>query len=110
MNTQVQPDWFHNKTSYEAFLYALTLVDKIKQAQNEGAIIYGKGRILTGEWVVSYKPNDLFIGVKIENCIGIYVGYYRIDRSGKTYCTKKEVKEAFKGISWVYPKYFHKLF
>jgi len=106
----VQPDWFHNKTSYEAFLYALTLVGKIKEAQSEGAIIYDEDGILTGEWVVDYDPEDPAILLQ-KGCSGwYYVGSQWDTRSGKVYCTKKEVKEAFKGISWVYPKDFHKLF
>jgi len=110
MNNQVQPDWFHNKTSYEAFLYALSLVDKIKQAQSEGAIIYDGNGILTGEFVVDYDPSGPTIGVK-EGCTTFgYVGSQWDTRTGKTYCTKKEVKEAFGGISWVYQKDFHKLF
>lgn len=107
---QVQPEWFHNKTSYEAFLYALTLVDKIKQAQSEGAIIYDEDGILTGEFVVDCDPSGPTIGVKEGFATYGYVGWQWDIRSGKTYCTKKEVKDAFKGISWVYPKNFHKLF
>lgn len=110
MNTQVKPDWFHNKTSYEAFLYALTLVNKIKQAQTEGAIVYDKDGILTGEWVVKYDPEQPSIGIKEDSSTSLYVGWQWDTRSGKVYCTKKEVKEAFGGISWVYPKDFHKLF
>jgi len=106
----VQPDWFHNKTSYEAFLYALTLVDKIKQAQSEGAIIYDCGETLNGEWIVDYNPENPSIYTKEDRCGFGYVGDQWDSHSGKTYCTKKEVKEAFKGISWVYPKDFHKLF
>lgn len=110
MNTQVKPDWFHNKTSYEAFLYAITLVDKIKQAQSEGAIIYDEGEILIGEWIVSYDPDEPSILLHKGNCVWYYVGEQWDTRTGKIYCTKKEVKGAFKGISWVYPKDFHKLF
>jgi len=106
----LKPEYFHNKTSYEAFLYALILVDKIKQAQSEGAIIYDTEGILTGEWVVRYDPDEPWIGVKHDNCWFGYVGGCWDVRSGRMYCTKKEVKEAFKGISWVYPKDFHKLF
>lgn len=106
----VQPTWFHNKTSYEAFLYALTLVNKIKQAQSNGAVIYDTDRILQGEWVVEYDPGNPWIGVEHERCYHGYVGSQWDSRSGKVYCTKKEVKDAFKGISWVYPKDFHKLF
>ena len=107
---QVQPEWFHNKTSYEAFLYALTLVDKIKQAQNEGAIIYDKGYILTGEWFVDYDPDDPSIFLQRGSSKCYFVGSRWNIRSGKVSTTKEEVKEAFKGISWVYPKDFHKLF
>jgi len=105
----LKPDWFHNKTSYEAFLYALTLVGKIKEAQSKGAIIYDCGEILDGEWFVDYDSEAPYIGVKFDNCIFGYVGSCWDGKTGKTYCTKKEVKEAFKGISWVYPKDFHKL-
>lgn len=46
----------------------------------------------------------------IKNCTIRYVGSCWGCHSNKTYCTKKEVKDAFKGISWVYPKDFNKLF
>lgn len=107
---QIKPEWFHNKGSYEAFLYAVSLVEKIKDAQSKGAVVYDGSEMLTGEWVIDCNPEEPSIGVKEGNCTFGYVGSCWDCKSNKTYCTKKEVKEALKGVSWVYPKDLHKLF
>lgn len=107
---QIMQEWFHNKQFYEAFLYAVSLVEKIKDAQSKGAIVYDGKEMLTGEWIIDLNPEEPSIGIKEGNCTFGYVGWTWNERSNKTYCTKKEVKESFKNISWVYPKYFNKLF
>ena len=107
---QISQDWFHNKQSYEAFLYAVSLVEKIKEAISKGAIVYDGDEVITGEWMIDLNPAEPSICVKEENCTIGYVGSCWDCHSNKTYCTKKEVKDAFKGISWVYPKDFNKLF
>ena len=107
---QIKPEWFHNKGSYEAFLYAVSLVEKIKDAQSKGAIVYDGSEMLVGDWIIDLSKDEPSVGVRHNNVTYVYVGSCWDCRSGKTYCTKKEVKDAFKGISWIYPKDFHKLF
>lgn len=107
---QVNPEWFHDKRSYDAFLYAISLVEKIKEAKSKGAVVYDDSEKITGEWVIDCNPKEPSIGVREGNCTFRYVGSCWDERSNKTYCTKKEVKEAFKDISWIYPKDFNKLF
>ncbi len=107
---KISQDWFHNKGSYEAFLYAVSLVEMVKEAQSKGAVVYDGKEMLTGDWIISYNPDEPYIGVKEGSCTIGYVGWTWDERSNKTYCTKAEVKESFKNISWVYPKDFNKLF
>jgi len=106
---EIKQEWFHNKSSYEAFLYAVTLVDKINQAKNKGAIIYDSGSEIAGEFKVVIDSENSRIGIDEDNCFFGYVGSCWSSQTGRIYCTKKEVKEAFKGVSWVFPKDFHKL-
>lgn len=107
---EIKQEWFHNKSSYEAFLYAVELVEKIKRVQENGGIVFESGEQITGEWEVRLNPDDPCIGVKEGICFLGYVGSCWDAKTGKTYCTKKEVKESFGNISWVYPQDFHKLF
>lgn len=105
----IKQEWFHNKSSYEAFMYAAALVDQINQAKSKGAIIYDDGSEVKGDFKVILNPDSPRIGVSVANCFCGYVGYCCDSKTGKTYCTKKKVKESFKNVSWVFPKDFHKL-
>lgn len=102
-------DWFHNKNSYKAFMYAVELVQKLKDLQKQGYLLLDDSALLIGEWVVVSRPEDSTVGLRDGNCTHLYVGSQWDSRTGKTYCTLKEVKEAFSKVRCIHPTHIKKV-
>ena len=102
-------EWFHNKNSYKAFMYAVELVQKLKDLQKQGYLLLDDFALLTGEWVVLLNPEYPTVGIKDGCCTHSYVGSQWDCKTGKTYCTLKEVKEAFSKVQCIHPKHIKKV-
>ena len=101
---QINPEWFHNKVSYEAFLYAAEIATKLQKIKETGAFIFDGSARLEGNFVVRLEDTESCVGYKENNSTTAYCGLQWDSKSGKIWCTKKEVKEAFSGIRYVNPK------
>lgn len=104
-----EEEWFHNKNSYKAFMYAVELVQKLKDLQKQGYLLLDEGSVITGEWVVLLNPEDPTVGIKDGCYTDAYVGSQWDSRTGKTYCTLKEVEEAFSKIRCIHPTHIKKV-
>jgi len=106
----VQKEWFCNKNSYNAFLYAMDIAEKLENLRLKGAMIFEGNDLLPndGKWVVNLEPEEPYVGFLHDHCTQGYAGMCW-DDSEKTWVTKKEVKEAFKNIRYIIPQKIHKV-
>jgi len=108
---EVQQKWFSNKKSFEAFLYAMDIAKKLNALQEKGAILIGKHGIFKsdGKWTVDLDPKRPCVGFKHNGCMVGYAGMC-FDDDDKTWVSKKEVRDNFKGISYVLPQDVQKFY
>jgi hypothetical protein len=106
----VEKEWFANKNSYNAFLYAMGIAEKLESLRLKGAMIFENNRILPndGKWVVRLEPEQPVVGFVQGACMVGYAGMCWDDNE-KTWVTKKEVKEAFSKIRYTMPESIHKI-
>lgn len=88
-----KPEMFHNKRSYEAALYAVAICNNIIKKSKAGYLVLHYEQVVTPAFRID--DDGLFIQDS-ENCRTQFIGDVRHGESGKTWSTKKDVREFFK--------------
>jgi len=106
---EISQDFFHNKRSYEAFVWAMNKGKELQILQDQGALIFDADGLVTGKFTIKIDGVDSKIGLVEGNCTWGLVGCCWDGTSGKIYCTMREVKETFSKFKYVEPKHIKKV-
>lgn len=109
----IKPEFFVNKRSYEAALYAVEVCNKIIRRHNSGDIVFEYENLIKPEFELRFNKAGIFEGLFLkdgEGCWVWIVGDVRQDGTpiigeyktiigyepGLIECTKREIREYFK--------------
>lgn len=106
---EISQDFFHNKRSYEAFMWAADKCKELQILQEQGALIFDDEGLVTGKFIIRCEGTDSIVGVENGCCTTGLVGYCWNATSGKIYCTMKEVKDTFSKFKYVEPRHIKKV-
>ena len=101
----IERDWFHNERSYNAFLYAVNVTQKLEELRKKGAMIFDGDYLCPkdGQWLVELDGVNSFAGFRHENATQMYYGGSHDCESGKAWATMKEIKGFFADIRVTMP-------
>lgn len=102
----IEKDWFHNERSYNAFLYAAELTNKLEALRKKGAMIFDGDYLCPneGRWIVELNGVYSFTAFRHQNTTQMYYGGCHDCESEKLYATMKEIKRFYADIKVVMPK------
>lgn len=116
--SEIKREWFYNKRSYEAFVYAANIALELIKLQDAGAVFFDKDdSLLNGSWAIVLNGEKSSIGLVSYTIMGdvrsicSYVGpqWYDHDERERMWVGKREVKAVFKGLRYVMPQDFHSI-
>ncbi|WPJ72173.1 hypothetical protein DEEACLCL_00156 [Salmonella phage CRW-SP2] len=99
-NPTVEREWFANKRSYEAFLYAMDCCLKMKCLESQGYIFINERSHLCKDWEIRIDGSDSCV---LLDCVSFAGGEWTDDEVWKIWCTKKSVNEFLRGIKCIPP-------
>lgn len=106
---EISQDFFHNKRSYEAFVWAMNKCVELQILQEQGALIFDEDELVSGKFTIKIDETDSRIGIVEGSCTLGLVGYCWDCESGKISCTMQEVKKRFSKFKYVEPKHIKKV-
>ena len=102
-NPTVEREWFANKRSYEAFLYAMDCCLKMDHLESQGYMFINEYSRPCKNWEIRIDGSDSCV---LLDCICFAGGEWYAGPSQeewKIWCTKKSVNEFLRGIKCIPP-------
>lgn len=95
--TAIDPNLFNNRRSYEAAIYAVSLVNCIIERVNAGDIVFAYENIVKPDFHLGFNEQKEFIGLYLREEEGASVQIVGdcTDDNG-IHCTKRDIREYFK--------------
>lgn len=98
---EISQEFFHNKRSYDAFMWAAGKCKELQILQEQGALIFDENELVVGKFIVRCEGTDSLVGVEDGYCTTGLVGWCWDEASGKIYCTMQWVKKRFGKFKYV---------
>ena len=106
---EISQDFFHNKRSYEAFMWAVEKCKQLQTLQAQGALIFDEDGLVTGKFIIRVDAEESCVAIREGNCTFVLVGSTWSADSGKILSTLKDVKNTFSKFKYVDSKHIKKV-